>query len=313
MSIIYASGSAISRSALNTSSAKIMYSFSKAERFPKLSRKGFADTFYDLPSMKMKRYTKFGFGKKYDFTDDKRKYNSRYNDYSSDFNQNHPHGPRYTFSSGREKYGKVYLDSVKMLDLGVPGPALYNYIKPFGSDAPKYSMRSRNEKSEYLKKRLTFNKKQKKYHISNGYLIHAINSNGKYAPSNVRNINSIKMQYDKSKRSDFMINPFPGPAKYKIPQLLGKTIESQHKSYEPRSFLRRYKYKDDRENYPGPGSYMLPSDFGIYISKDADKYPKENVYPVKKIKFEEKAWRHGMKKIKNQKEKKEENKNEVKE
>ena len=57
--------------------------------------------------------------------------------------------------------------------------------------------------------------------------------------------------------------------------------------------------KDSRSNYPGPGSYTLPSDFGIYESKDKDKYPAENVYPEKRIKPEDdKPWRHGMKKIK---------------
>ena len=60
---------------------------------------------------------------------------------------------------------------------------------------------------------------------------------------------------------------------------------------------KRNPIKDSRSNYPGPGSYPIPSDFGQYESKDADKYPKENVYVEERPKFEEKAWRHGMKKI----------------
>ena len=134
-----------------------------------------------------------------------------------------------------------------------------------------------------------------------------ITKTGKYPISQIPNVNSIRMDKDKSKRTRFDANKNPAPCDHPLPKLLGgHIIESQYRSYEPISIGERHNIKDSRSNYPGPGSYLLPSDFGIYESKDADKYPKENVYPTKKIKFEEKAWRHNMKIIKPKKEKEKE-------
>ena len=113
------------------------------------------------------------------------------------------------------------------------------------------------------------------------------------------------MDYDKSKRTKFEANKNPAPNEHPLPKLLGgHIIESQYRSYEPITIAGKHYIKDSRSNYPGPGSYIIPSDFGIYESKDADKYPKENVYPEKKHEFEEKAWRHNMKEIKEKKPKK---------
>ena len=135
-----------------------------------------------------------------------------------------------------------------------------------------------------------------------------ITKTGKYPISQIPNVNSIRMDKDKSKRTRFDANKNPAPCDHPLPKLLGgHIIESQYRSYEPISIGERHNIKDSRSNYPGPGSYLLPSDFGIYESKDADKYPKENVYPIKKIKFEEKAWRHNMKIVKPKKEKEKEN------
>ncbi len=114
------------------------------------------------------------------------------------------------------------------------------------------------------------------------------------------------MDKDKSRRTKYDTNKNPAPGDYKLHQLLGRVNESQYRSYEPISIAGRHPVKDSRTNYPGPGSYPIPSDFGQYLSKDADKYPKENVYVVEKPKFEEKAWRHNMKKIEPKKEEKEE-------
>ena len=291
MSVIIATGSAISRAALNTSSAKNMYTFSKASRFPKISRKGFSDIFYDLPSVRMKRTCTFGYGTKSDFTKNTRRYNPKFNDNSSDFGAK-SHGPRYTFSNGREKYGKVYLDTNKLFDKFVPGPGKYDYLKPFGSDAPKYSMKGKYDKGLVKEPAPKYNTSYTEPCVS----ILAINPKGKYASSKVNNVNSIKMQYDKSRRSDWVTIQTPGPDKYNAVNMFGRIFVSNYFSNEGKSMAMKWKYKDSRSNYPGPGSYLVHSDFGQYQSKDADSYPKENVWPEKKIEFEEKAWRHNMKK-----------------
>ena len=125
-----------------------------------------------------------------------------------------------------------------------------------------------------------------------------IRDTGKYVVSQIPNVNSLKFDKDKSKRTQFDANKNPGPDKYNIPPLIcHKVSESQYRNYERIRISGRTKIKDSRSNYPGPGSYPIPSDFGQYESKDADKYPKENVYVEERPKFEEKAWRHNMKKI----------------
>lgn len=288
MSVITATGSAISRAALNTSSAKNMYSFSKAPRFPTISRRGFSDSFYDLPSVRMKRTCTFGYGNKSDFTKNKKGYNPKFNDNTSDFGAK-SHGPRYTFSNGREKYGKVYLDTNKPFDRNVPGPGKYSYLKPFGSDAPKYSMKGKYDKE--LKKEKIDEKNNDNNGSNNKAItepcvsILAINPRGKYASSKVMNVNSIKMQYDKSRRSEWVTINTPEPGKYNAINMFGRIFDSRYLSNEGKSMAMKVKYKDSRSNYPGPGSYLIHSDFGQYQSKDADKYPKENVWPEKKNSF----------------------------
>ena len=126
-----------------------------------------------------------------------------------------------------------------------------------------------------------------------------IRPTGKYSVSQIPNVNSLKFDKDKSRRTKFIANKNPGPGTYESKPLIGRVFPSQYRSYEPISFALKHNIKDSRSNYPGPGSYIIPSDFGIYQSKDADKYPKENVYVEERPKpVDDKPWRHGMKKIK---------------
>jgi hypothetical protein len=37
----------------------------------------------------------------------------------------------------------------------------------------------------------------------------------------------------------------------------------------------KFKYKDSRERYPGPGAYIRFSEFGILVSKNARKFKEE--------------------------------------
>ena len=95
--------------------------------------------------------------------------------------------------------------------------------------------------------------------------------------------------------------------------LMGDNFPSKYRSNSPIKMTGRYKEKDSRENYPGPGSYLYPSEFGIYRSKKAGDYPEENVYPEKKKHDEEAGEKHKMKKIKIKDKKEEEKKEEDKE
>ena len=305
MSVVIKYGEAISRSPLNNSKAHQMYSFPKAERFPKIKTFGHADTFYNLPPVLSKRKTTFGFGNKSDFTKKDKNISSRFYQTVRDFDQGSKLGKYYSFGQPREKYGKVYIEGHKNVDKDVPGPGKYFLPKPFGWDAPKFTMKGKNDDNKtknrnYQKNEEERKKNDEKYmeiELSHGIPLE-MNNKGKYPVSTIRNINSFYYGNDKSQRSGYALNKFPGPGKYDSTQLLGRIFNSKYKTNDGFSMGERHYVKDSRHNYPGPGSYALPSDFGIYQSKYADKYPKENVYPEPKHEQEDKRpWRHNMKKV----------------
>ena len=302
MSVIVKCGSEICKANTNTSTAKYQYSFSKAARFPepkKDTEKFGTYTFYNLPSTLNKRFTKFGYGTKSDFTKGDKNYAPKFYNPGSDFDLKKPHSPLYSFPNGREKYGKVFLETAKPFDKNVPGPGKYNVLKAFGSDAPKVSFKGKYDNVQTRKKKMEEEENSGKKPDKFSTITIQIRPTGKYAVSQIPNVNSLKFDKDKSKRTRFVANKNPGPADYKMSSLFGRVFPSQFRSHEPITMAQRLKIKDSRTNYPGPGSYPLPSDFGQYQSKDADKYPKENVYVEEKPKDQDpRPWRHGMKKIK---------------
>ena len=166
-----------------------------------------------------------------------------------------------------------------------------------------------------------------------------IRNSGKYFLSQIPNVNSVRMQKtEKEKEYEKLLASndkndkkrlklleeikLPGPGDYiaydkceiknnkyaQFPKtLLGNMIESKYRSHGGITFGTSSEIKDSRINYPGPGSYRIPSDFGIYVKKGYEKkYPEENVYPEEKHKVKDRPLRSGTKKAKD---KKEENKN----
>ena len=161
-----------------------------------------------------------------------------------------------------------------------------------------------------------------------------IRNTGKYYLSQIPNVNSVRMQktekekeYEKllasndkndKKRLKLLENiKMPGPGDYtaydefkiknkkfgQYPKtLMGNITESKYRSHGGITFGTSSEIKDSRSNYPGPGSYYIPSDFGTYDQKGYEK--KKN--PKEKKKTIDRPWKSGTKK---KKEKKEENKN----
>jgi hypothetical protein len=58
--------------------------------------------------------------------------------------------------------------------------------------------------------------------------------------------------------------------------LMGIIYNSKYRSGHLISMSPKFKYKDSRERYPGPGTYLRFSEFGILISKNARKFKVEN-------------------------------------
>ena len=75
--------------------------------------------------------------------------------------------------------------------------------------------------------------------------------------------------------------------------LLGSNFPSKFTSNEGYHFCKFDSRNRKKDETPGPGAYIMPSEFGIYQKEDPDRYKWE-----KKELDDPKPWRHGMKKIK---------------
>lgn len=106
-----------------------------------------------------------------------------------------PHSAQYTFGISRSYYDKVYYETNKMFDKNVPGPGKYNYLKAFGTGAPKFSM--------YGKEGSKSVSHQTKYPGPGEYPIISINPNGKYPNSNYKNATNIIWGSNKDKRFNY--------------------------------------------------------------------------------------------------------------
>ena len=50
---------------------------------------------------------------------------------------------------------------------------------------------------------------------------------------------------------------------------MGLNYNSKYRSGKMISMSQKFRYKDSREHYPGPGAYIRFSEFGILVSKNA--------------------------------------------
>ena len=126
----------------NSSPTKFMYSFSRAQRFPSVDRRGFSDSFYVFPGIGSGRKVGIGYGTKYDFT--KSRVKTEIIGIKRDFDiGSKPRGVSYSFGESRSKYGKVVTPGNKLIDINIPGPGkYYSSINTLGNmGSPKYSMR----------------------------------------------------------------------------------------------------------------------------------------------------------------------------
>ena len=56
---------------------------------------------------------------------------------------------------------------------------------------------------------------------------------------------------------------------------MGINFNSKFRSGKLISMSQKFRYKDSRERYPGPGSYIRFSEFGILVSKNAKNNKEE--------------------------------------
>ena len=236
-------------SSIDNSTSKQKYSFPKAERFPKISIYG-AMSFYNLPSVKNKRSTSFGYGSRYNFVPkDSDTTPSCYN-YCYGVQSKQPYSPKYSFGLGREKI-------VRTLDKNIPGPGkYYSPLQSIGKDSPKYSMKGKSKDSFYPRidspGPAAYDPKTK------------MNSRGVFGIAGFKNVKSYDFSKGVQNRFDYKIEVTPGPSEYKNNKsLIGNIYNSKFKSTHGIHMGSRHETKD-KDNYPGPGAYERFGDFYKY-------------------------------------------------
>ena len=247
------SGSRICNSQLNRSKAKFMYSFSKAERFPKIDN--YSDKsqfFYNLPSMKEKRSTTLGYGSRYDITKDSNASKSVFYDFKRDFDPKNLRGPKFSFGVSRDHMHNIF-------EYSGPGPGKYNVRIPLGKDAAKYSIRMKLYKSASCEN-----------YKSPG-------PNGTYFMSKNENVHPVEFSKDKTERFSNHNDVTPGPCYYKLKNsMFGRIFESRFKSTNGISMRPRFKIIDYKQGYPGPGAYSCFSEFGYFENDNDNDKKKDN-------------------------------------
>jgi hypothetical protein len=253
---------------INTSTAKFQYTFPKDIRFH-ASNKNSLDQFYDLPSVKMERQTNFGYGGRSDFTKGHKNGADNFYHVKRDFDEDKKQGLYYTIGESRDKYEKVYNPLNKVnTDKNIPGPGKYNWTKPFGAGTTSYTLRPKLGSSFIVNNR---NPGPGTYKDTL-----QINPTGKYATSKITNINVSSFANDHEKRFNYKYNKNPGP-KYKLPPIIGRPIfNSTYTSSRSTSFGGRFA-PEKKDNFPGPGSYFIFSEFNTWKLKELTKEEKKKI------------------------------------
>ena len=250
--------------AINTSTSKQMYKFGTQKRFYSF-KKPYDAFLYNLPSVRDRFTTTFGYGKKYDFTKNLlRNKTDNYYDIPREFDLFRYNAPQYSFGYGRDVCKKPEYKIGKP----TPGVGAYNLRKNFGSDALKFSIFGR----EWA------NRKISPSHIITpgpGAYEEALrtNTSGNYISSNYTN--TWKINFGKGiDRFKVKNNGVPAPGIYEMKTMFNKSglmftskfHSNMAKSMgdRPNCFYAGFK----KDSSPGPGSYDFFSDFSGFTCRN---------------------------------------------
>lgn len=233
----------VNKSPINRSPSKAMYSFSKAPRFGILRNSASCGCFYNIPSAFSHRGASIGKGQRYDFTQGAKNKSPCFYYPPGCFDMKKYSNARCSFGVGRDAFSKI--------DINIPGPAKYNVLKSFGSDAVKYSIGRGN--SSFLKDSDSPGPGQYQEKIQ-------INPDGVFPSSKNHNIRQVF--FGSGKRFNYQYDQSPGPAAYKQAPLMGDIFSSKYTSHPGISIVSRKKIINSNEDYPGPGKYNAFSEFG---------------------------------------------------
>ena len=255
-------------SLLNTSTTKQAYSFGKANRFNNNKKLDFSFHFYDLPSLRSKRYTSLGYGKKGDYDKNIGCGSNQLYAAPSYFDPKKSSSPAYSFGKAKRLN--------KSIDIS-PGPKYLSHLNlDKGIPSIIFGKEGMNT-SKNLKKNYSFIGPGTYFNEKNHELSTSFTSNL---------ANSVNLIIGREKRFRNLFKDItPGPGKYNIPSLINETgiiSNSKYISSPARSFLgmKNIRLIRKKDLYPGPGQYNF---FSIFEGYSKDKNLKEN--KIKKIKL----------------------------
>jgi hypothetical protein len=211
-----------------------------------------------------KRGTSFGFGKKFDFTTEKKtlpdptKYSS-----CASIDVIRPRSMAFTFGISRESCSKRYVPGHFIADPSVPGPGSYQLQSKIGKEGAKYTISGKSPSGK-LYSDSAFTPQSVP---GPGTYITTSSSPGKYFISTFKSSPIPVIAPKSHKRFKSQQDPnFPGPGSYNFEEKFLKTgcILSKYKYEGARKFSQssREIFEKQKFEIPGPGSYKLPSEFG---------------------------------------------------
>ena len=231
------------RVGINTSTSKQMYKFSKAIRFPS-HKKPYDAFYYNLPSVKDRFTTTFGYGTKYDFAKNvlKGKTDSYY-DIPREFDIKRKNSPQYSFGRGRDLCIMPQFKIDKALKFSI-----------FGRE---WDHRKKSPMNAFITP-------------GPGYYEEVLKTNekGRYSSSIYENTRQIKFIYPE--RYKTVKNNNPPPWAYNLGTMFNRTgmqFTSKFNSTIAKTMSNRPKnfyLPDKTSSYPGPGTYDSFSDFNGY-------------------------------------------------
>lgn len=273
MSVTVSTPNQICNSPLNSSSAKMLFSFPKANRFGADIKPVCAHAFYDLPPIKSARSPGFGYGTKYDFTQ-----NQVDNPAPTAYKVTSSLEPskKKGFSFGLSREAMAVTGGQFVGDKTSPGPGAYD-TREANKVRIGYTFKSRTAGSDALTT-------QRHVPGPGAYPPYVtITPKGQYFVSKFKNSQSTTFAPPRSARfPEIRDGKYPGPGSYDNNAALspsGEYFVSKFHDSMVRSFSkgsRTSTIQTSLQVAPGPGSYRLPSDFGFYESKNAPKTARES-------------------------------------
>ncbi len=245
---------------INTSTSKQMYKFNKAIRFASF-KKPYDALYYNLPSVKDRFTTTFGYGKKFDFSKNVlRGKTDSYYDIPREFDLKRKNSPQYSFGKGRD----LCIMPQFKVDKETPGVGAYELRQDLGKDAFKFSIFGREWDHRKISPMNSFITPGPGYYEE----VLKTNDKGRYSSSIFENTKQVK--FIGPERDKIIKNNNPPPWAYNLGTMFNKTgmqftskfnsTLAKSMSDRPKDFYQPF----NKSPFPGPGSYNSFSEFNGY-------------------------------------------------